>query len=281
MASSRPGDGSDDRRRGGAARHAGRATGLTAGFFLALLLAPLPETWRDRLVRRLDLSVARYAIVSAVAQFIAGMVMLGLGYLPYMDGLSEQVTAQAEAAAGPRGDPTDQIFAGHALLWLNPLLPVLYVLTTPWGFLSALVTFGGAVRSLQGAITRETPPDPTLALIDWVRRHLQGRASTASREKRKGPPLPDRVFHGDGSLGWHVRIVSREDYPWREGISVLIDGEAHRLVSRRETTDGHGHLRTAYELRRQAAAEAMRGMQPYSPALPPLVSGPDDDSGRV
>lgn len=246
-----------------------------AGGFVAVVLGilagPLPPSWRGR--RQIDVESMRAA--SALLQAVLGLVLFYVGLIAWNEAQFDAVMAAAETEAARRGGDVELELKMRAAYTLagNPLWPVVYALTNPVGFVLALTLAGGLIRSLHVAMAEENLPDPTLLAIDWIRRKISKRAADASRERRKGEAAPDRLIAGDGSQGWHLRLVTRDDHPWREGNDVYFEDGAYRVVSVQEVRGEAGRLRMRYDFRRLAAAEAARGRLFYRPAQPPIVEG--------
>ena len=251
------------------AREAGRWGGALANLFVSSIVGVLPERWRGGIEARLGVEVHHAALLSGVLQLFLGLGvwMLGLGW--WMQDLMEGTTATAEAQASS-GKRDDMLFGGYAMLWLNPLMPFVYTFLSPVGFLSFLAAMGGGVRLISLAAYRENVADPTLALIDAGLLKLQRKHAVRGREKEKGDAGADRHFSGDGKVS-DLRILSREDYPWREGGSIVVVGKPFRLVSRADTRDENGRLRVLYDMKLLDGAEILRGPRVYSPLLPPRI----------
>jgi len=260
----------DDRSFGRQAAHEAGELGMGAVTWLfGLVLAALPQAWWDRHVFRGEVHAKRAAAASALLQAALGLALFIGGMILWLHGIGEDIDAVARAG----DDRLRDTMVGHLSLTLSPILPFIYALTTWSGFLCTLMLLGGVVRAIHLGVTRETMADPTLTLVEAVRSRLVRRVAFQRRERSKGERTRDQLIAGDGSQGWHLRLVTADDHAWRENADVFIDGVPWRLVARRETRDRAGRLRLQYDFRMLAGAEASRGRNVYAPAEPPVRHG--------
>lgn len=255
------------------------ATTLRAGaigigsFLLGLLAAPLPARWR-RSVAVLEGSAWREA--SIPSGLLQALVALGLGFLGYLAWINGQWAAIDEAArlAGERGkDVNEHEIAGRVMMFANPLLPVIYVLTSATGMATFIAWLGGGIRLVHGAITKEVMPDPVLGLVDWVASLMQGRAAHELRERAKDRS-PDRLILGADGARIALSIETAAELDWREGNTIIVSGDWYRLVARSESR-GPAGIRLRYDLERMPQGVAIRGMRRYDPGhAPEVVSAP-------
>lgn len=264
------------------ARHAVDTTtagALGAGsFVLGLLAAPLPPRWR-RAIPVLEASAyADAAVPSAVLQAVAAIGLLALGFVAWMHGQVDAIDAKADATGAVATlDETDQKIVGAAMLGMNPVLPLIFALTTLQGQVLLTAFFSGTARLLHCAITREVMPDPVLGLIDWSIRRLQGKVAHERREKSKDRS-PDRMIIGGPGDAFLIAIETAAEFDWREGNTVIVAGEWYRLKSRRELTTAAG-LRQRYELEKMPTGVAIRGMRRYDPGHAPTVESSQPAGG--
>lgn len=238
-------------------RGAGATSRTALQLLLAILLAPLPQAWRRAYEGRLGLSPDSVGMLSSFLQ-LAFFFSLGFaGFFWYMNATLAQATSMESSA----------------MLWLNPLHPFIYVLTTPYGFVAGIGTFGGLIRTLSAAGSRHDVADPTLALIEHLRCAVLGKRSDRARQRRKGERTRDLAEHAGGDEPWDLRIVSYDEYGWHPGAGVQAFGTAWALLAVHEVEDEQGRLRIAYEFRKPKGAEAVRGRNAYRPMQPPLVVG--------
>lgn len=223
---------------------------------LSLALGPIPAAWRRRLDDRLGLDVDRFGALSGLVQLLAFFAVGMAGFFRWMEGV-----LGATPDAG-----------GVAMLFLNPTLPLVYALTTPVGFLSAVFGLGGVVRMLQGAATGTNAPDPVFGALEALRSGGARRRAAARREAERGPPVPDRIEHAPAGTAADVRLTSWADLGWREGTGVLAWGASWRVLQAGETRVD-GRLRFVYELGRLREAEVLHGVHRHAPAMPPIVIG--------
>jgi len=229
-------------------------------WMLSVLIAPIPEAWRPGLEERLELRPDKVGVPSGLLQLVVFAVVGTLGLGAWMKVLTSSVKGIDDMEAA-------------AMLWLNPVLPLIYILTTPTGFLSAVGALGGLVRLLSGAGSRQNTPDPSLALIDFLRRTVLDKGAGKMRERSKGTRTRDDVQHAQGEETWDLRIVSWDDHDWHRGAGVRALGAAWTLLAVTDVTDAQGRLRIAYEFRRVAGAGVLRGYNTYAPLQPPRVVG--------
>jgi len=239
-------------------------------------LSALPHSWREAIEGRLGLhpGVAGGAL-SAAVQLALGLFVGVALFFGYLNDLEADTLAAVEAqlAADPSLGRDETLFRGMASLWLTPIHPFLFVLTTPRGLVALIVTAGGLVRTLTFAVASQHVPDPTLSVIEWLRRGLVYRAREHRRERGKGDWSPDQVVAGDAWQPWDLRIITAEDLDWGEGVGVLVGGVAHRVVGRGEIRDAQGRLRLTFDLKRLAGTEVLRGARAYRPSSPPARGG--------
>lgn len=256
------------------ARILARKSALTgADLLVSFLVAPLPRDWRGWTERRWGLDVDRVAIPSGLFQFGVAFVVAILGYVAWFHGLSAGIDAAAEAMSTTgKYDAESYKIIGAAGLWMNPLLPLIYVLTTPVGFLSALGMAGGAARAISGAATGENIADPTLTLVDWLRRTLFARWLRHRRERAKGPPSPDHIEVGAmADAGFDLRLTSAWDLDWHPGNTIMVAGQPFILLSRADIRDDQARLRVRYDLRKLGVGEIMRAPKHYAPSEAPWI----------
>ena len=130
-----------------------RSLGLVLQVLLSAVLVVLPRPWIGRLEERFDLRSQGINFLSGLVQFAFFALFTAFGFRLY-------VKAQVEA--------TDMM--GVGTLWLNPLLPLIYLLTTLRGFFGALGTIGAAVRLIHLAVTGKGCADPTpIEATSWAR----------------------------------------------------------------------------------------------------------------
>ena len=258
----------------GEAKALARRTALTGvGLLVSFLVAPLPPSWRGWAERRWGLDVDRVAIPSGLIQFGLAFLVAILGYVAWFHALSTSLDAVADRL-GVTGslDPESYKMIGAASLWMNPLLPLIYVITTPIGFVSALGMLGGSIRAIGGAATGENMPDPTLALLDWLRRTLFSRWLKHRRDQSKGPTTPDCIELGvRANDGFDLRITSTWEFDWRPGNTIVVAGEPLILISKDEIRDARARLRLRYDLRKLGVGEIIRAPKAYVPSQAPEI----------
>lgn len=245
----------DRERAGEIARDATHASGLAANVLLSILVAPLPRAWRAPLEERYGLNGDAVAAPSALLQTGLGFASGFAGFFAYMKG-----------QLGPAGA------LDLGFMMVNPIQPLIYVLTTPVGLASSLVMGGGILRAIGFAMHREAAPDPLLSLVEWGRQRLFARARAEARELAKGPPAPDSITVGGAHAGFDLRVVTRHDYDWNDTVTILVADEPYRMLRREEIRDEAGRLRNLYDLRRVQGTEAFRGLRRYQPAEAPVVT---------
>ncbi len=237
---------------------AGSSSLSVVQWMLSVLVAALPPSWRRGLEEGMGLLPETVAVASSVLQVVVFLVIWGLGLAAYM-------------TATPMSDVDS--FDDMIVVFYNPALPLVYLLTTVRGALTALGTVGGVVRLFSAVGQQGNLADPTLSLAEFLRCKLLDKRAARTRERSKGERSPDVIEHAQGDEAWDLRIVSYDDQGWHAGVGVRALGVAWKVLAVHEVKDEHGRLRLSHELRRIAGAEAVRGFRSYAPERPPLVVG--------
>jgi hypothetical protein len=238
-------------------RDAGSASRSAMQLLLSVLVAPLPSAWRKGWNDRFGPVPDSVGMLSSFLQLAAFFSLGFLGFFWYLKATMAQATTMESSA----------------MLWLNPLHPFIYMLTTPYGFLAGIGTFGGLIRTLAAAGSRQNVGDPTLGLIEIIRCAILDRKAAGARQRSKGARSRDLIEHAQADEAWDLRIVSCDEYDWHPGAGVQALGSSWTLLASRDVTDEQGRLRVVYELRKPSGAEAVRGYNAYQPQEPPRVIG--------
>ena len=251
------------------------ALGLTT-ILLGLVSAPLPARWRRRFPLLEQSAWPDVHVASSVLQILVALGLFVMGYLAWMNGQLAEIDHHA-AGVGHKGafNPEETMVVSRALLLGNPILPFIYAFTSWSGFVFLLAFLGGFVRTCHGAITKEVMPDPTLGLIDFAIRKLQGKAAHEIRERGKDRSA-DRLILGDGKTdGFAIVIETSKDFDWREGNTIIVANTWYRMKSRGETRTETG-LRLRYVLEEMPVGVAVRGMRRYDPGHAPIIVRADE-----
>jgi hypothetical protein len=240
-------------------------------YVLAIPASVLPLRWRRALRLPDDLPCADMSILSALAQFVACM---GLGVLGYFAWIHAQYAAMDARytqldTTGAMGKE-DYTLLGYTSLSMNPVLPLIFIFTSPIGFATALFMVSALVRVVHQGVTREPGADPVLGGIDALLAMLNAKRRVKQREASKAAG-PDRITAGDAAAGFALRIDSNVDYDLRQGITVQIGQEFYRVLRVREMKTSGG-MRILYDLETMPQGVAVRGMRRYDP--PPGVVRP-------
>lgn len=251
-----------------------RALFTVTSFGLGLIAAPLPARWRRAVPGLEESAHADAAIPSALIQFVGCLVATGLAYVAWFNGQFDAIDAAA-AAQGDSGrwNSEEHAILGRALLHGNPILPFVFIFTSPLGFSLATAAISGLIRLLHGIITRDPMPDPVLGLVDHGIARLRGRMKERERENSKDSS-PDRLIIGTKADGYALAIETSKDLDWREGNTIVVASVWYRLKSKAEMTTPAG-LRLRYVLEEMPIGVAVRGMRKYDPGHAPIVVSGD------
>jgi len=247
---------------------AGKGAITIGAYLLAIPASVLPVRWRHALRLPDDLPCGEMSILSAFLQFFA---CIGGGILGFFAWIHAQYAAMDARYAqldttGALGKE-DYSMMGYTLLGMNPILPLIYIFTSPVGFTMALFMVTGLVRAIHQGVTRDPAPDPVLAGIDALHAMVSKRRGEQRRESSKAPG-PDRLTTGNAASGFALRIDSNQDYDLKAGNTVQVDSAYYRVLCVREMHTSGG-MRILYDLEPMPAGLAIRGMRRYQP--PPDV----------
>lgn len=222
-------------------------------FMLAILLANLPARYWPAIEERFP--VHRAAWLSGILVMLAGFAVGIPGYLAFAWETAGRTTEVFMAANGD-----DVLLPGSGMA----ALPV-FLLATPLGLFSLYLTGSGFVRAVAAFVADDPRGDFVLTAVDSAVRGVIGRVRSVSsrrrRERREGPPVPDRVVRGNQigrpDLGL-VILASRAKDGWTPGAYLVGgDGTAHRIGASFDVELPTG-LRTAYPLTPLTTLEPIR-----------------------
>ncbi|MDX1387845.1 MAG: hypothetical protein R3344_01565 [Acidobacteriota bacterium] len=221
---------------------------------VGIVVAMLPSPERERLAREYYLDAPRWSVEVGLLQGFSGVTLFLLGGLAFM----------RPAATGQSMILIDNWFPGlstthfQGLGLINWLAWFLFPLSWPFAYL-ALV---GLMRCVAFAVTREAVAEP----IVWgALRFVQAtrtRSAAACRDRKLGPPRPDRVEPGEGTD--LVVYACREKEGWIPAATIAVGERYYRITSVEERPDGAWHA-VVYRLREQHAGAIIRRFVEYSP----------------
>ncbi|MGC8916321.1 MAG: hypothetical protein ACP5NF_05015 [Thermoanaerobaculum sp.] len=216
----------------------------------ALLVSLLPAEAK-RHPRLATYATPFWHVVSAIAEFFAGVLLFYWGFLRYVRGFYLgpgwlYLTAPPSPAI-PGSGQRFPAFVG--------LVGYLSFLFTPFAWLCLYAVVEGVVRALEVAFHGALPGSGPVVLAYKLGQKLRNRVSSRVLEKRLGPPRPDAVAsRGHGGL----EIVSRSHYPWEPGRVVEVEGELFVVVRVEPVLDGPW-LSFRHVLRPLEPGEVIRG----------------------
>jgi hypothetical protein len=213
---------------------------------------------------------------AAIATLLLGFVLGCIGFFRFLprfasdnnDLMLEVAKRQAEGRMAGEAAVTGPVA-------LTALAPLMFVLTTPLGWLSAYLVLTGTARCITAAV-REPRGDPVLGLarraaLRWRTRRADERERTV-RTLAEGPDVADRLATADrfGIEGADLVVVaSRRKPEWTFG-TILDCGERFYRVGEPDERTLPGGLRTLYPLTEAPHAGVFRRIVRYDlPALQP------------
>jgi hypothetical protein len=193
---------------------------------------------------------------------LTGVVAGGVGFFNFVQQAASDTNDLVLRAAGQGADVSTTTSMG-----LTAMAPLVFVVGTPLGWLSAYLTITGLIRSI-ATVTREPLGDPILALLLlWKQRTATTRVrarTDAAREAAEGPEVRDRLTSGERfGLAAHVVVVaSRPKLDWTPG-TILDCGDRFYTVGEAEARTLPQGLRTLYPLTETPDAGVFRRLVRY------------------
>jgi hypothetical protein len=253
---------------------AGLADFVMGGFrrVIGILAAMLPSRWWPWL--DFYVPTTSSAIPASILTLLTGMAIGIPGFLSYAEEAASAVNAVAweTAKQNPDTENVGALLRGAPSAF-SALSLVLFLFTTPTGWLTMYLGGSGLLRAVSAAIEGGFG-DPLLTAVDAIamgtRRRTMTTLQRVRREALEGPEMPDRLMGAaqlditDAEL---VIVASRPKPDWNKGTVVLTgDGKAYRVGVIEQRTIA-GALRTLYPLTEHKDLEAFRRVVHYE--LPP------------
>jgi hypothetical protein len=253
---------------------AGLADLVTGGFgrVIGILAAMLPSRWWPWL--DFYVPATSSAVLASIVTLLAGMAIGIPGFLSYAQDAASAINTVAweTAKQNPDTENVGALLRGAPAAF-SALSLMLFLFTTPTGWLTMYLGAGGLLRSVSAAIEGGFG-DPLLTAVDAIafsaRRRTMTTLDRVRRERLEGPEMPDRIM-GAAQLNIKgaelVIVASRPKPDWDKGTVVLTgEGTAYRVGLIEQRTIA-GRLRTLYPLTEHKDLEAFRRFVRYE--LPP------------
>jgi len=217
-------------------------------YLLGPFLVLLPQTYRERLGRRLEINWPRAALISGVVQAGAAMLLLGLRYVDFIHRAIQRYGDTMVEAAGNREA------LGRALGTLGPTTWLEYVFQ-PVSLLLVYLFIEGSFRLLAAVSAEQALGSLPLYLLEFGR----ARGAEIRRERALGPLILDEVTRSGNEL----RIAScRPRDTWDHLTTIEYEGEFYELA---ETFAGQPPRPYVYLLCPIPPGKVIRGLHHYRP----------------
>ncbi|MBI4461434.1 MAG: hypothetical protein HY653_00865 [Acidobacteria bacterium] len=221
-------------------------------YLLGPILVLLPQTYRDRLGRRLEIDWTRAALISGVAQAGAAMLLLAHRYIEFIQRAIERYGAAMVEATG------DPEALRRTLATLGPATWLDYVFQ-PVSLLLIYLFLEGSARLLAAVSVEQAWGSLPLCLLELGRKRGAEIRRERARERAMGALILDEVTRSGNGL----RIAScRPRDTWDHLTTIEYEGEFYELA---QTLVGLPPRPYIYRLRPIPAGKVIRGLHHYSP----------------
>jgi hypothetical protein len=213
--------------------------------FSVALLSLLPKKYRSALTP--DEVPARGAIISGIAEMLAGVGLLIHGYGIFAQSQLASVPSSVLLAAGKQGGES-------AIMGLGSIYLVGYIFQ-PLSLALLFVTAEGGCRMIAALATGETLPIFPFYLMSL----LHTGFGSWHRESQMGRRIRDDVQYMKGEF---LQISSCRPKPWNGLTTIAYDSVLYEVDSVKQSSVPR---RFVYVLRRKPAGGIVRGLHRYSP----------------
>lgn len=221
-------------------------------YLLGPILVLLPQTYRHRLGRRLEINWTRAALISGVAQAGAAMLLLAYRYIDFIQRAIQRYGATMVEAAG---DPET---LRRAMGTLGPSTWLEY-LFQPVSLLLVYLFIEGSFRLLAAVSAEQALGSLPLYLLELGRERGAEIQRERARERALGALILDEVTRSGNEL----RIAScRPRATWDHLTTIEYEGEFYELA---QTFAGRPPRPYLYRLRPIPPGKVIRGLHHYSP----------------